>query len=248
MLSPALNPLAFTAATLSLGAHAIVVGVLLLEPAEMPTERVQIVPVVQAARASASANAPTGTPGDVPQVAAAPVETPSTYVPESPANARITLRSKPAGPPLPALSIVTTDKPAPTLGVAPRVKPAAQTRERSPDTLTTETASLTHTPSELQSVRAIPRIETLIAVKPGNAQPRYPLAARKRGDEGEAIVRVEVSGAGQVNAAEVVKSSGFDILDNAAREAVARWQFQPATRDGRPTAGRIDVPIEFRLR
>ena len=81
-----------------------------------------------------------------------------------------------------------------------------------------------------------------------NPPPRYPLLARKRGYEGEAIVRVEVSRAGQVNAAEVVKSSGFDILDNAAREAVARWQFQPATRDGRPTAGRIDVPIEFRLR
>jgi protein TonB len=248
MLSPALNPPAFKAATLSLGAHVIVVGVLLLDPEEMPTKRVQIVPVVQATLAPASANAPTGKPGDVPEVAAAPVETPLTYVPESPAKARITLRSKPAGPPLPALSIVTTDKAVPALSAAPRVKPAAQTREQSPATPRTETASLTHTPSELQSGRAIPRIETLIAVKPGNAQPHYPLAARKRGYEGKAIVRVKVSGTGQVNAAEVVESSGFDILDNAAREAVARWQFQPATRDGRPTSGRIDVPVEFRLR
>jgi protein TonB len=248
MLPPALNLSAFTAATLSLGAHAIVVALLLREPAEMPTERVQIVPIVQVARAPAPTNAPTGTPGDEPDVAAGPVETPSTYVPEPVPQARITLRSKPAEPPLQALSIVTTDNLAPTLSAAPRGKPAAQTREQSPATLTTEITSLAPTPSELQSVRAIPQIETLIVVKPGNVQPRYPLAARKRGYEGKAIVRVEVSGAGQVNAAEVVKSSGFDILDNAAREAVARWQFQPATRDGRPTAGRIDVPIEFRLR
>jgi protein TonB len=248
MLSPALKSRAFAAVALSLGAHAVVVSLLLREPAEMATERIQIVPVVQVARAPAPANAPTGTPSDVPKVAAGPFKTTSTYVPDSSPHARIPLRSKPAGPPLQALSIVTTDSPAPALSATPRVKPAEQTQEQSPATLTTEIASLTPRPSKQQIVRAIPQIETRIAVKPGNAHPRYPLAARKRGYEGETIVRVEVSGAGQVNAAEVVKSSGFDILDNAAREAVARWQFQPATRDGRPTAGRIDVPIEFRLR
>jgi len=248
MILPALKTPAFTAAALSLGTHAIVVGLLLREPVEMPTERVQIFPVIQAARAPAPANAPTRTPNDVPEVAAGPVETTSTYVMESSPHARVTLRSKPAGPPFQALPIVTRDNSAPTLSATPRGKPAEQAQEQSPANLITEITNLTPTPPELQGIRAIPRIETLIAVKPGNAHPRYPLAARKRGYEGEAIVRVEVSGAGQVNAAEIVKSSGFVILDNAAREAVARWQFQPATRDARPTAGRIDIPIDFRLR
>lgn len=229
MLTPALNPLALTAATLSLGVHAVAVGVLLLEPAAAPTDRVRIVPVVQAARAPSSTEVPTAEVSEMP--AAEPADAPASETDLSAPPPQIR---------------VNTVRVAPTATAAPRPRPTAAPRSRS--AATTETASLGPPPAESRATRAVPRVETRIAVLPGNAQPRYPLSARKRGYEGQAIIRVEVSGTGQVAAAEIVESSGFDILDHAAREAVARWQFQPATRDGRPTAGRIDVPIEFRLR
>ncbi len=93
-----------------------------------------------------------------------------------------------------------------------------------------------------------PQIKTRIAITPGNAQPRYPLHARKRGYEGRTVVRVAVSEDGKVAATKIAQSSGYKVLDVAAREAVAAWQFKPATRGGYPVTGRIDVPVEFRLR
>jgi protein TonB len=45
----------------------------------------------------------------------------------------------------------------------------------------------------------------------------------------------------------VLKSSGYDMLDQSALETVrARWRFIPARRDGVPVADTVQVPIRFR--
>jgi protein TonB len=62
------------------------------------------------------------------------------------------------------------------------------------------------------------------------------------------VIRAIVSPLGVVNLTEMVKSSGHDILDRAAIQAVRRWRFVPATRDGKPIVGTIDVPISFWLK
>jgi len=45
----------------------------------------------------------------------------------------------------------------------------------------------------------------------------------------------------------VAASSQSRDLDRAALDAVRRWRFRPAQRDGQPVAGTVVVPIEFKL-
>jgi len=48
-------------------------------------------------------------------------------------------------------------------------------------------------------------------------------------------------------AASVVVSSGYGILDNAAKEAVQQWEFAPALDNGSPVQGHAKAKIVFRL-
>jgi protein TonB len=61
------------------------------------------------------------------------------------------------------------------------------------------------------------------------------------------LLSVEVSAAGEPGAVAVVRSSGFAALDDAAREAVTGWAFEPARQDGEPVASRVEIPIRFEL-
>lgn len=78
-------------------------------------------------------------------------------------------------------------------------------------------------------------------------RPRYPYAARLRGEQGRVVLRVEVDAAGAVRAVSIEASSGSRRLDRAALRAVRRWRFAPATAGGRPVPGEVLVPITFRL-
>jgi protein TonB len=77
--------------------------------------------------------------------------------------------------------------------------------------------------------------------------PRYPFHARAEGQEGTVVVRVRVSREGRTESAEVVGSSCFSALDEAALGAVRKARFAPAERGGRRVAGEIDLTFEFRL-
>lgn len=81
-----------------------------------------------------------------------------------------------------------------------------------------------------------------------NARPSYPLAARLRGYEGVVLLSVEVSAEGRVDDLKVKRSSGYDVLDRSALEAVLTWTFEPARRMGRPVRIQVDVPVKFLLR
>jgi protein TonB len=81
-----------------------------------------------------------------------------------------------------------------------------------------------------------------------NPPPPYPGTARRRGWEGEVLLLVEVSAKGEVRKITVRSSSGYRILDRAALNAVYRWQFQAARRNGRAVAGKVMVPIRFSIK
>ncbi len=81
----------------------------------------------------------------------------------------------------------------------------------------------------------------------GNAAPRYPYAARVRGVEGDVLLRVVVLPNGKVADVTLRSTSGYALLDRAARDAVRGWRFRPARRAGRTVVGWVDVPVSFRL-
>ena len=80
-----------------------------------------------------------------------------------------------------------------------------------------------------------------------NPPPAYPLAARRRGIEGTVLIRSEVSATGECLRAELKKTSGHEMLDHAALEAVKKWRFVPAKRGSQAVVAWVEVPITFKL-
>jgi protein TonB len=80
-----------------------------------------------------------------------------------------------------------------------------------------------------------------------NPRPPYPEIALRRGWQGEVLLKVRVSPEGRAVSVGVQRSSGRDLLDQAAIEAVKAWSFVPARQGGLPIGGWVTVPIVFKL-
>ncbi|MEK6347692.1 MAG: energy transducer TonB, partial [Burkholderia sp.] len=80
-----------------------------------------------------------------------------------------------------------------------------------------------------------------------NPPPDYPDLAQANGWEGRVLLRVHVLADGHADSVAVLASSGRHVLDDAARDAVARWLFVPAKRGGAAIDGWVNVPLDFRL-
>jgi TonB family protein len=76
--------------------------------------------------------------------------------------------------------------------------------------------------------------------------PEYSEAARKIKFQGTCVLSLIVGPDGQVRDIKVIRALGKG-LDAEAVEAVSKWKFQPATRDGEAVAVLIDVETQFHL-
>jgi protein TonB len=80
-----------------------------------------------------------------------------------------------------------------------------------------------------------------------NPAPEYPESAMDRGLEGNVLMKVHVLPDGHPDIVNIVKSSGQNILDEAAVDTVHKWMFVPAKRGETPVAGWVTIPIAFNL-
>jgi protein TonB len=80
-----------------------------------------------------------------------------------------------------------------------------------------------------------------------NPKPLYPREARKKGFQGEVVLKVEVLSNGLVGQVEVKKSSGHEILDRSALSTVKQWKFFPAKRGESTVSSWVNIPIKFQL-
>jgi len=166
-------------------------------------------------------------------------------------------------PPVPAPDIVPdrTETTAPTATVSTREAPARRPAEpprraapvRSiprpasavPATPATAEATAVATAAPMLTASVIP--PRPLAGMQNNRAPVYPEIARRRGEQGRVMLRVDVSASGAPVAVQVVGTSGYPVLDAAAESAVRGWRFVPATEAGRPVAAAAEVPINFQL-
>jgi len=81
-----------------------------------------------------------------------------------------------------------------------------------------------------------------------NPKPEYPMIAKSRGWQGKVMLRVQVSAEGLSDTVAVEISSGHEMLDESAVDAVKKWKFIPAKRGETPVASSVIVPIIFTLR
>jgi TonB family protein len=80
-----------------------------------------------------------------------------------------------------------------------------------------------------------------------NPKPIYPQEARKKGYEGEVILRVEVLQNGRVGQIDVKKSSGYELLDRSALATVKKWRFVPAQKGEKTIPLWVNIPVKFQL-
>lgn len=80
-----------------------------------------------------------------------------------------------------------------------------------------------------------------------NKAPVYPMLSRKRKEQGTVWLLLLVSKDGLVTELKLKKTSGFDRLDQAALQAVKKWKFQPARKEGQPIDYWYELPLKFSL-
>lgn len=76
--------------------------------------------------------------------------------------------------------------------------------------------------------------------------PDYSEEARKAKYQGTCVLWLIVDSSGHPRDVKVARSLGMG-LDQKAIEAVRRWTFEPALKDGKPVAVQINVEVNFRL-
>lgn len=77
-------------------------------------------------------------------------------------------------------------------------------------------------------------------------EPQYPPQAARRGLEGWVHVRFTITTAGSIRNAVVVKSS-HSVFEKAALQAVAKWKYQPQTKDGKAVEATADTVLRFEM-
>ena len=80
-----------------------------------------------------------------------------------------------------------------------------------------------------------------------NPRPPYPPISRRLNEQGKTTVRVLIGVDGLPQRPEIVKSSGFERLDQAAMATVMRWRYVPGKRGGVAEAMWFNVPINWVL-
>jgi len=78
-----------------------------------------------------------------------------------------------------------------------------------------------------------------------NTPPQYPRRALLRNIQGKVTLIVDIDVDGKPQSIRVEKSSGFNILDDAAVKAVSQWVFHPAFKGDHAVRSRSRVPIQF---
>jgi protein TonB len=116
---------------------------------------------------------------------------------------------------------------------------------------------LTPAPAPVRPTKAAPAktAPTALAVQPPSAQaqglnnqaPLYPQLSRKKKEQGTVLLLILVKADGTVGEIKLHRSSGYPRLDQAAKQAVKRWQFQPALQQGKSIDFWYQLPLKFSL-
>lgn len=167
--------------------------------------------------------APKAPPPPAPPVVSKPVPTPRTPSPPPPPQLAAIVDPTPA----PAAPVGVVDPPPP----APILAPVAVA------------------PAPPPAPPAPPKVElpSSDADYLQNPKPPYPPMSKRLGEQGKVEIRVLISVNGAADKAEIVKSSGYERLDQSALSTVLRWRYVPGKRNGVVEAMWYKVPINFVL-
>jgi periplasmic protein TonB len=78
-------------------------------------------------------------------------------------------------------------------------------------------------------------------------QPEYPSDMARTETEGTAVVRVLIGVDGRVKQVEEVRSDHSSFFDATRKQALNKWRFKPATRDGVPYESWREMKVHFEM-
>ncbi|CAN5403090.1 hypothetical protein BH10PSE12_BH10PSE12_14520 [soil metagenome] len=78
-------------------------------------------------------------------------------------------------------------------------------------------------------------------------QPDYPASMQRAQEEGKVTVRLRIGPDGRVLAVEKLFATTEAFWEVTQRQALRKWRFRPATRDGVPVEGVRTMTVHFRL-
>jgi len=97
-------------------------------------------------------------------------------------------------------------------------------------------------------IEIVPYCKVEVKPEPINIpKPRYPELARKAGIEGNTVIKALVNIDGTIIDAQVLKSSGNQMLDQAALAAARKAKFTPAKQRDKFVRVWVSIPVRFRL-
>ncbi len=152
----------------------------------------------------------------------------------------------PSLPPPPA----TAPKPPPPAPAPPPTAPVVTTPSPAAIQLPAATPVAAPAPPPAATpAHAAPAVRTSAVIQAGAtcAKPDYPSASRRVEEEGTVTLKFLIGVDGRVMQAEVEKTSGFQRLDEAARNALSKCQFKPGTVDGKPEQSWASIKYTWRL-
>jgi protein TonB len=152
-------------------------------------------------------------------------------------------KPKPVAPPVQPLAQTPKEMPAPP--VAAPSPPAPQAQAEAPSAPPAQATAPTPAPPA-------PPVKTGVSIgasyRASNRQPVQPPMSVRYGEQGTVMLQVLVKADGTAGSVDIKKSSGFPLLDEAARTTVQTWRFNPATVDGKPVQEWYVVPVTFTLK
>lgn len=80
-----------------------------------------------------------------------------------------------------------------------------------------------------------------------NPRPPYPPMSKRLGEQGEVVIRTLIGADGTAKEASILRSSGFDRLDQTALATALKWRYVPGKRAGVAESMWFNVPFNFVL-
>ncbi len=84
--------------------------------------------------------------------------------------------------------------------------------------------------------------------KAHECESQYPPLSRRLSEQGIVTVKFTVTTDGSVAGPTVVRSSGFQRLDDAAIQCTSRWRYHPAEVGGKPIAVATEANVRYQLK
>lgn len=180
-------------------------------------------------------------------VIAAVATTPSVVVPAAPMQVMM-LAEPPAAPAPQTPPETPPPEPVPPPPVPPPVAPPPERAiSEAPPPPVSAPVEAPPAPAPAPAAPAPEALQTL-SLADGTVRIVYPALSRRLGEEGVVMLRIRVEADGSISVADLLRSSGFARLDEAARRGVLAGRMRPATRGGEAIAMDFRLPVQFLLR